>query len=220
MPAVAQAGGAPHGRVGVAADPHRDAVRLHRLGERVHGAHADVTAAEGDGVGRPCLPHAREVLVGHRPALLERRRTERLEFLAQPAHPGAEDDAAAGEPVERGQHLGGHQWVAIGHHQDTGAEPRAAGRPRQRAEQRQRLQIILGGAARQLPRRRVRIDGARHRGGQHDVIGDEDRRIPERVGPRGHRQDLIGFGQGAAAGKRDAELHDSSGKRTLDDARS
>ena len=82
MPAVPEPRGPPHGGVGVAADPDRDTLRPHGLGQHVDGAHAHVATIEGDGIGRPRLAHEGQVLVGHRPALLERRRADRLELLA------------------------------------------------------------------------------------------------------------------------------------------
>ena len=53
MPAVAEPRGPPHGGVGVAADPDRDTLRPHGLGQHVDGAHAHVATIEGDGIGRP-----------------------------------------------------------------------------------------------------------------------------------------------------------------------
>ena len=113
------------------------------------------------------------------------------------------------ELIDGGEHLGGEHRMAVGNDQHAGAESRARGDARQAREHRDGLEVVLGGAARQLPGRRVRIDGAGHRGRKHDVIGDEDRSVAERVGLRGDLQHLVGAGHRATAGKRDAELHES-----------
>src|SRR5205823_13634704 len=93
VPAVAERAGALERGVGVTADPDRDTRLLRGLRQRVDGGDPVVRALEADGVAGPREAHETEVLVGHGAARLERRRGERLELLADPAHPRAEDDA-------------------------------------------------------------------------------------------------------------------------------
>src|SRR5881409_1732058 len=122
---IADGAGAAGRRVAVPADPHGNPASLRRLGQDVDVAHRAIFTLERDGVGRPHRAHELHVLVGHRAALLERWRAERLELLAQPADAGAEDHAPTGEDVDRREHLGGDQRVAVRHHHDADTEPRA-----------------------------------------------------------------------------------------------
>ena len=209
VPAVAERGRAAERGVGVTADPHRDAAGPDGLGQHVDVSHADIAAGEGDRIRRPGRAHEPHVLVGDDSALLERRCAERFEFFAQPAHADPEEDASARELIDGGQHLGGEHRMPVGNDQHAGAELRTLGDARQAREHREGLEIVLGGAARQLTGRRVWIDRAGHRGREHDVIGDEDRGVAERVGLRGDLQHLVGAGHRATAGKRYTELHES-----------
>jgi hypothetical protein len=64
----------------------------------------------------------RDALVGAPAALLERH-AERGELGLHPADPGAEDEPAARQVLQRRQLLGERQRVAHRQHQDAGAEP-------------------------------------------------------------------------------------------------
>src|SRR5262245_35975488 len=105
MPAVGDLAGAAERHVGVATRPDRDAALLPRLGHGAHGSHAIDAALPVDRLLRPARAHEGDVLVGDRPSPLERLRMERLELFLEPAHPRPEDDPAAREYVERGEHL-------------------------------------------------------------------------------------------------------------------
>src|SRR5262249_17493649 len=145
--------------------------------------------------------------------LLEGWGAERLELLAQPTHAGAEDEAALREHVRRRQHLGGEEGIAIRDHEDADTEPNARGRVREMAQHREWLEGVLSEAAGKLSAAGVRIHRLRRRHGHDDVIGDEQRVVPERVGLLGDLEDDIEAGQRPATGKRKPELHDvSSGK--------
>jgi len=137
MPAVADGAGAADCRAAVSADPHGDAAALHRLGQHVDVADRVVLALVADRIGRPRDAHQLDVVLGHAPALLERRRTERLELLAEPADAGAQDDAALGHAIERADHVSEHDRRTQRRQQHAGADthtPRARGDGRHQRE--------------------------------------------------------------------------------------
>ena len=61
------------------------------------------------------------MLVGYAAASVEVS-VERGEFFGHPAHARADDEAAAGDDVQRRQHLGVERRVSIGQHQDAEAQ--------------------------------------------------------------------------------------------------
>src|SRR6267142_422249 len=143
------------------------------------------------------------------PALRERRGAERLELLAQPADAGAEDHAALREDVRRRQHLGGEQGITVGDDEDADAEPDPGRRVSEVTEHRQRLEVVLGEPAGKLPARRVGIHRFRRGDRHHDVVGDEQRAVPERVRLLGELEDDVEPGQRPTTWKRKPELHDT-----------
>src|SRR2546427_6836001 len=115
------------------------------------------------------LHDALPIFVGHGAALREGH-AEGGALGGDPASADAEHDAPAGERVERSDHLGGDDRVAIRDDEHSGAEPDPAGRPGDDGERHE------GGED-----RLAEIDdvGVRH----HDVIADPDRVVAELLGP-------------------------------------
>src|SRR5581483_357055 len=135
-------------------------------------------------------------------------RPARPEWLAQrlvlrllPAHPDAQAHAAAGQRVERA-HLLGHQGrLALGQHQDLGAEGHAGGDRGHVGERHERLED-----------RHVRVvrtlRPARDRHAHHDVVEDVDVIVADFLdGARQsrHRGRALAIGH---AGKLDGQIHD------------
>jgi hypothetical protein len=154
-----------------------------------------VLALEADRIGRPRRAHQLDVVLGHRPALVERRRVQRLELFAQPAHACAQDHAALREHVDRREHLRGEQRVAVRNHQHADAELRPLGRVREVAQGRERLEIVLREPAGELPAGGVWIHRLGRRGRHHDVIRHEQRVEPEHVRFLGELEDDVDAGQ-------------------------
>src|SRR5882724_1580990 len=86
----------------------------------------------------PCAGFGSAPLVGH---------AEELDLLLYPADAGAEDDATRRQVVERRQHLGGEDRMAVGQDEHGRAEPDALGHAGDEPERDQRLQE--GGGRRQ-----------------------------------------------------------------------
>src|SRR5262249_59816114 len=95
----------------------------------------------GNWLLRPARTHEGDVLVGNWPSPLERLRVERLELFLEPAHARPEDDPAAREHIEGGEHLRRHHWIPVGNDQHAGAELDPRGLARETAHERQRPQL-------------------------------------------------------------------------------
>ncbi len=189
------------------ADPDRDAAALDGLRQRVDVADGVEAAREAHRILGPHRAHQRQIFVGHATALCEGRGAHRLELLAQPAHAGTEDDATAGEDVDRRQRLRRNHRIAIGHDEHAGAEPHFRRGLREVGQERQWLEVILVGATGELAGRGVGIHRACRRGGQHDVIAHEHGGVAKRLGLGCDFEHDVGPGERPATGKRDSELH-------------
>src|SRR6059036_362265 len=143
-----------------------------------------VLAGEARLIGAPGgLDHA-QILVGLCAALAERQ-PEVLELFLVPADPDAEDEAAARGLVDGRRGLRGHEWVAVGQHDDARANvdpPRPA---RDEGQERERIgpvrAVVLGGR-----RRRQDVIGHEHAvqsevfGSQRQVLCIAHRQLPDR----------------------------------------
>ena len=86
--------------------------------------------------------------------------------------------------IQRGEHFGLHDGVAIGHNNDRTAQLDGASAGGQVAQQRQRFQKGLVGGAGERPGRGVGVlRGAA--GGQHDVVAGKHRLEPQLLGALG-----------------------------------
>src|SRR3989454_8716880 len=185
MPGGSEPSGAAERGPAVAADPDRRVRLLQGLGLEHEPAEPRVLARERRRAAGPELLHRRQILVGHGAALREGH-AEGGALGGDPAGADAEHDAPAGERVERGDHLGGDDRVAIRDDEHSGAEPDPAGRPGDDGERHEGVEDRL-----------AEIDdiGERH----HDVIADPDGVVAELLGPDGRAPDDVRGGQAPAA---------------------
>ena len=108
MPCLAEAYRPTQARVAVAADPDR------------YPPAAVVLVVVPGGTHRP------EVIVGQRPALLERN-SECGELLPRPTDAHAEDQPSPAELVQVGGHASDEQWVPVRHDERRGPKPDPVG---------------------------------------------------------------------------------------------
>jgi hypothetical protein len=141
-------------------------------GENVAPETADVLAGVGRHVGGPRGTDRAQIIVAHAAPLAERQPQIR-ELGLVPAHADPEDEPPLRCLVDRRGRLGRDQRVAVGQHDDAGAELDRARAPGEIGEQRERI-----GPVRPVVLRRGRL-------GQ-DVIRHEDAVEPQPL--RGDRQ--------------------------------
>ena len=97
----------------MAPNPDRDPWLLDRLGLELDSVDAVVLAVELRVRLAPERLHDSQELVGHRAALVVVQ-SQDLELFLQPAHSHAANDAAAGQNIQRREHLGLDYRVAVG----------------------------------------------------------------------------------------------------------
>ena len=124
VPAVPQRRHALERAGAVAADPDRRVRLLHRLGREADLAHVVELALEARIVLGPERLEDREHLVGL-PAARVERRAQQLQLFLPPAHAHADDQAPLGQRVDRGEHLGHDDRMAMAEHEHGGAQARA-----------------------------------------------------------------------------------------------
>jgi hypothetical protein len=104
-------------------------------------------------------------------------------LLGEPADPGAEDEPAAAEPVERRRGLRQHQRVVLGNETNPGAEPDRARACCRVGERRERIGDRNIGRPGKLPARIGVLRGVLF--DQHHMLGRPQRGKAEALG--GHR---------------------------------
>jgi hypothetical protein len=139
--AVGQAGGATHGPLGRAADPDRRSGRLRRLGR---DRNARLRHTNVDEPVRPRLAKRLDDLLEAttETALLD---PERLELLRAPAQTEPQDQASAGEKIDRGRVLGEPQRMMERGEHDPCGEPDAVGprgHGRRKRQQRRHVAVV------------------------------------------------------------------------------
>jgi hypothetical protein len=177
VPGRADLGSAAQRRAAVAADPERWMGLLQGLGLEEQVVELRVAAPERRRPLRPQLDHRAQVLVGHRAALGEGH-AEHPALGLDPAGAHAEDHAPAAQRVERRDHLGGDDRLAVRHDQHRRSELHAMGGAGQHAERHQRVEDRLA---------EVDDVGA----GDDDVIAHPHRVIAEGLGAHGGAADEI-----------------------------
>jgi hypothetical protein len=144
---------------------------LHGLGLQGHVGEPRESALERRGRRPPERAADRDAFIDARAALAVANAT-RLELLGElAAHPDAEDDAAAREPIERGDLLGGDRRMSESEEVHARADPDASGQRRHVGERPQRIE-----------RRIV----------ERDVVPDPDRLESDRLRPHRHRTEQFG----------------------------
>ena len=122
----------PHGaaerRPGRSADPDRDPV-LDRLGGEAEGGKPGKAAREGGRLLREHRAEDLEGFIGPRAPTVGGH-PQRLELLAHPAYPNAEDDPPAREHIQRNELFRGQQRGPVPENHDGGAQPNALGAAR------------------------------------------------------------------------------------------
>ena len=169
---------------------------LHRLRVDVHLGECRELAVEGSKPGRPArLPDA-QIFIGANTALAVGYAQGR-KFRLVPPDADACNKPPGGHAVDRGEPLGGGDWIAVGHDQNRHAQPDAIRVSGDRGERDERVVAVSP------------VGGAR-RGVDDDVVIDEDRVIAEFLGLFRCRDDRFGrrleaeiVGVGAAARKSD-----------------
>ncbi len=206
MPAVRQLSGPAQRNVRVAADPDRYAGLLRGLREHTDLRHSIVRAGPLHRFPCPAFPHEAEILVCDPAALGEGRGVQGFELLAEPTDARPEDDASPRHRIERGEHLGRHDRVAVRDDEHARADPDARCRARQEAHQRQRLHVPLAPVASRPAGDRVGILRV-VREGNDDVIGHEDRCVAQRVRLFGELHEHVGLGERSTTRQCEAEAH-------------
>ena len=153
------------------------------IGQRRHGhvgdLGRDVFGGERHRVLRPDRAHQRDAFV-HAAAALVERGAECGELGSEPADAGAQDEAAVGEVLQRGEFLRQRDRMAHRQHEDGGAETHALGDGGDPGEGEDRL----------VERQLTGELGA----GQDDVLADPDVGEPQRLGLEGEAADQGGGG--------------------------
>ena len=96
-----------------------------------------------------------------------------LELLLQPAHACADDDAALGEDIEGGNHLGVEDGVAVGEDLDGDAEADALGDAGEEGEEGEGLEDVVLGTEAGDAGGVVGVAGMKL-GGHDDVVADHE----------------------------------------------
>jgi len=181
--------------------------QMDRLGGEADVVEAIELAVEARAIRGPELLEDAQHLVGLAPAGVERR-AEDLDLLLPPADADAADETPIRERVDRGQHLGHQDGMAMAENEHRGAEPRFGRAHRGRGEQGDRLQVCLLG---RMGKPAARV--ARGREGKDDVIAHPERRHPEPLGLAGKRRNRVAGGDGALHRKLAADVHGRSLQR-------
>src|SRR5215471_2680175 len=117
IPGISEASGPTQRRRALATDPDGWVRLLHRFGRERDVREAAVLALEGRIVAGPQLLEGADVLVADGTALVVGRRAQRLELLAHPAYPAADDEASVRQHVDRRQDLRGqYRWTVRQYH--------------------------------------------------------------------------------------------------------
>ena len=164
-PPVAERRGAADGRRTLAADPERRMGLLHRLGREFYVGELQVLTLELRVLVIPERDEGAQVLVGDGTTLVERsRHHQRTGLLTVPAYAEQDVQPAVGEHVNRSQHLGGEEGIAV-RHDHEGHQPYLRGLPGQKTDDGQDFERVLGRANarnRPAPARILRLDDPRH----------------------------------------------------------
>src|SRR5499426_488216 len=113
MPAVSQTRRTANGGRRVPTDPDRRMRLAGWFGREANVRKAHVLASKTWLLARPQGTKNLNIFVADFAALVERVETERVKFLLHPAHANPQNDAATGERIERGDHFGGEEGVAV-----------------------------------------------------------------------------------------------------------
>ena len=187
-PRITVGPGSPLRASALAADPDGNARLLQRLGRKSHLVEVVVASVESRLLVVPEPMDDLELLVGHRPALLEGD-PERVELLHHPADPDPEDQATFREVVDRRGDLGPGERMAIGHDQHAHPERDLFGAAGEEREARERLEEGNVGRNDEALVGAVRVPGVDLPGG-HDAVRRPDGVVPKSLRPpRRIRQD-------------------------------
>ena len=173
-PAVAELADAAQLPQAVAADPDGDVAPWARAcGPAVDGVELALEAVDPI-VVEEGAQHAQALLEARAAAV--RRHAEHRHLLLRPAHACAEDEAPAGEVVERGDQLRREHGLAVVEHQHRRAEPDRARHARDEGELGRRLEdrVVDRRARRHDAVGRVRVRRA-PLAREHDVVVDPER---------------------------------------------
>src|SRR5205807_8540080 len=160
---------------------------------------------EAHGVRSPAGLEDVDRFLHARPPILERL-PQKIELLFEPPRAHAEDHSAAGEEVQGGHRLGHDQRRPQRKDQDGGAEPDPAGHRAHPGQRGERIEVWDGRRPGGLPVGPVRVRAGRLFG-DGEVIGDPERRVPDRFRQRRDRHQGVGRGQRPRGGQRDPVLH-------------
>src|SRR5262245_8857660 len=143
MPAISQTRCTTNGRRRVPTDPDRWVWLAGWFGREANVRKAHVLASKIWLLARPQGPKNFNILVADLTTLVERVETERVKFLFHPAHANPQDNAATGERIERGDHFGGEEGVAIRQDEYAGTELHPRGARRQERQGGQGFIVVL-----------------------------------------------------------------------------
>ena len=135
--------------------PDRRVGPLYRLRLKDHAGDVTVCAMKLGIVRSPQLPEDPNILVRHSPALLEWGHVQYLELLPHPPDAATHGEPAAGEHVNRRQHLGSVNRASVRHHEHAGHEADTARGGGHEAQQRRLVQE--GGSAAEFAVVAVRV---------------------------------------------------------------
>ena len=200
------ADGATERRRTFPAHPDRDRL-LHRFGREDHVVEAHILAVEFRRLGGPQFLACCHPFVGHVAAIVERGGADCLELFAAPADTDAQRQAALGEVVDGGQHLGGQHGRAVRHHHDRQDEAKLLRQRGDIGRGRQLLEPCGRGAPRKLAGPGIgifRLQIAWH----HDVVADRDVVEAQRLPFRDDPAQAIRLDQRTCGGHIEADLHD------------
>ena len=205
VPALGGAGGATLAGAGGASDPDGRVGFLDGLGLHLEAFQVVVLAVE-DGFlfGAEELEDL-DVFVGDGAAVGEIA-TSQFELLAEPADAGADDEAALGEDVEGGEHLGIDDGVAVGEDLDGDAKADALGDAGEEGEEGEGFEDVVLGAEGWDARGVVGVAGL-ELGGHDDVVADHEGVVTGLLDGAGEGGNLDGVDGCAEVGDHGSVLH-------------
>ena len=209
MPPVAGLGHAAQRDIALASPQYRQAGALSGLGVQPERRQPVEPPLEAHGVGSPAGLQDADRLLHAGPAILEGL-PQQLELLFEPPRAHAEDHPPAGEGVQGRHRLGHDQGRPQRKDQDRGAEPDPAGHRAHPGQRGERIEVRDGRRPGGLPVRPVGVRAGRLFG-NGDVIGDPERRVPDRFRERRDRHQGVGRGQRPRGEQRDPVLHARGG---------
>ena len=139
-------------------------------------------------------------------AIIERRRSNRLKFLAAPADTDTEREPAFGQEIDRGQQLGGQHRGSVRHHHDREHEAQLR---RQRGDISSGCQLLqpgclgAGGKFSSVGVWVFRVEVPRY----HDVIADRDIIEAERLAFSDDASEAIRFDKHTGGRRVETDLH-------------